>query len=158
MYLSKARFASDMKFHDSKLSQVQFTLILPQQPKGNLYLFSDTVSGSSTVLRNHIRVHWGNVNNKNNCLAFNICSSVCKSELDLRNHMHSHGYLLQIWRNSFLLRSNCHYIYIYIDRAIGLMSRVFANGSEDRSSIPEWVIPKTKKMVLDATLLNSLHY
>ena len=41
---------------------------------------------------------------------------------------------------------------------IGLMSRVFTNGPGDRVSIPGRVIPKTQKMVLDATLLNSQHY
>ena len=38
------------------------------------------------------------------------------------------------------------------------MSRVFANGPGDRGSIPGRVIPKTQKMVLDASLLNTLHY
>ena len=38
------------------------------------------------------------------------------------------------------------------------MSWVFTNGSEDRGSIPGWAIPKTQKMVLDATLLNTQHY
>ena len=33
------------------------------------------------------------------------------------------------------------------------MSRVFANGLGDQGSIPGQVIPKTQKMVLDATLL-----
>ena len=42
--------------------------------------------------------------------------------------------------------------------AIGLMSRVFANGPEDQGSIPGRVIPKTQKMVLDATLLNTQYY
>ena len=41
---------------------------------------------------------------------------------------------------------------------IGLMSRVFANGSGDRGSIPGRVIPKTQKMVLDAALFNIQHY
>ena len=41
---------------------------------------------------------------------------------------------------------------------IGLMSRVFANDPGDRGSIPGRVIPKTQKMVLDATLLSSQHY
>ena len=41
---------------------------------------------------------------------------------------------------------------------IGLMSRVFANGSGDQSSITGRVIPKTQKMVLDAALLNTQHY
>ena len=38
------------------------------------------------------------------------------------------------------------------------MSRVFASGPEDRSSIPDRVILKTQKMVLDTALLNSQHY
>ena len=38
------------------------------------------------------------------------------------------------------------------------MSRVFANSPEDQGSIPGRVIPKTQKMVLDATLLNTQHY
>ena len=43
-------------------------------------------------------------------------------------------------------------------RAIGQMSRVFANSPGDRGSIPCQVIPKTQKMVLDAALLNTQHY
>ena len=43
-------------------------------------------------------------------------------------------------------------------RAIGLMSRVFANGPGDWDSIPGWVIPKAQKMVLDSSLLNTQHY
>ena len=35
------------------------------------------------------------------------------------------------------------------------MSRVFANGPGDRDSIPGRVIPKTQKMLLDATLRNT---
>ena len=38
------------------------------------------------------------------------------------------------------------------------MGRVFANGPGDRGSVPGWVIPKTQKMVPDATLLNTQHY
>ena len=38
------------------------------------------------------------------------------------------------------------------------LSRVFANGPGDQSSIPGQVIPKTQKMALDATLLNTQHY
>ena len=38
------------------------------------------------------------------------------------------------------------------------MGRVFANGPEDLSSVPGHVIPKTFKMVLDASLLNTQHY
>ena len=38
------------------------------------------------------------------------------------------------------------------------MVRVFANGPEDRGSIPGRVILKTQKMVIDAALLNTQHY
>ena len=38
------------------------------------------------------------------------------------------------------------------------MSRVFANGLGDQGSIPGRVIPKTKKMVLDAALLSTQDY
>ena len=45
------------------------------------------------------------------------------------------------------------YIYIY-----GPAVRVFANGPGDLGSIPGRVIPKTLKMELDTTLLNTQHY
>ena len=41
---------------------------------------------------------------------------------------------------------------------IGLAVRVFANGPGDLGSIPGRVMPKTQKMVLDASLLNTQHY
>ncbi len=41
---------------------------------------------------------------------------------------------------------------------IGIMVRVFTNGTGDMGSIPGRVIPKAKKMVLDASLLNTQHY
>ena len=43
-------------------------------------------------------------------------------------------------------------------RTIGLAVRVFANDPGDLGSIPGCVIPKTQKMVLDASLLNTQHY
>ena len=41
---------------------------------------------------------------------------------------------------------------------IGLVGRVFANDPEDLGSIPGRVIPKTLKMVLDTSLLNTQQY
>ena len=38
------------------------------------------------------------------------------------------------------------------------MVRMFDNGPRDLGSIPGLVIPKTLKMVLDASLLNTQHY
>ena len=48
--------------------------------------------------------------------------------------------------------------YIYANRDIGPAVRVFANGPGDLGSIPGRVIPKTLKMELDTTLLNTQHY
>ncbi len=47
---------------------------------------------------------------------------------------------------------------VCVIRAIGLINRVFANVTGDQGSIPGRVIPKTQKMVLDATLLNTQNY
>ena len=41
---------------------------------------------------------------------------------------------------------------------LGVPYRVFANGPGDLDSIPGRVIPKTQKMVLDASLLSTQHY
>ena len=43
-------------------------------------------------------------------------------------------------------------------RASGLVGRVFVNGLGDLRSIPVRVIPKTLKMVLDTSLLNTQQY
>ena len=40
----------------------------------------------------------------------------------------------------------------------GLAVKVFANGPGDLGSIPGRVIPKTQKMVLDASMLNTQHH
>ena len=37
-------------------------------------------------------------------------------------------------------------------------SSMFANGPGDQGSIPGRVLPKTQKIVLDATVLNTQHY
>ena len=63
---------------------------------------------------------------------------------------------LSIWMT---LRIVDAYEIIYIYKPdIGLAVRVFANGPGDLGSIPGRVIPKTQKMVLDASLLNTQHY
>ena len=41
---------------------------------------------------------------------------------------------------------------------ICMMVRLFANGPGDLGSIPDIVIPKTQKMVFDASLLNTQQY
>ena len=49
------------------------------------------------------------------------------------------------------------YIYIY-NWPIGLMISMFTNDLGDQGSIPVWVRPKTLKMVLNVSLLNTQHY
>ena len=39
-----------------------------------------------------------------------------------------------------------------------MVVRAFANGTGDRGSIPDRVILKTQKMILDTSLINSQHY
>ena len=46
----------------------------------------------------------------------------------------------------------------HIYQLIGLVGRVSANGLGDLGLIPGRVIPKTLKMVLDSSLLNTQHY
>ena len=46
----------------------------------------------------------------------------------------------------------------YKNDGIGLVGRVFANGLGDLGSIPGRVIPKTLKIVLDTSLLNTQQY
>ena len=41
---------------------------------------------------------------------------------------------------------------------IGLVSRVFANGLGGLGSIPGHIMPKTLKMIFDASLLNAQQY
>ena len=50
------------------------------------------------------------------------------------------------------------YVRMYKETRPLALSQVFANGLGDRGSIPGQVIPKTQKMVLDATLLNTQLY
>ena len=52
----------------------------------------------------------------------------------------------------------CIYVCVYMYRAIGQMSRVFANDPGEQGSIPGRVIPKTEKMFLDVTLLSTQRY
>ena len=63
------------------------------------------------------------------------------------------------WRHHVCKNKNWYLIAIigwYL--SIDLISRVFLKGPGDRGSIPARVIPKIKKMVLDAALFNTQHY
>ena len=49
-------------------------------------------------------------------------------------------------------------VYVYNNRLIGQVGRVFANGPGDLGSIPGRVVPKTLKIVFDTSLLNTLEF
>ena len=57
-----------------------------------------------------------------------------------------------------LYKKNIYIYNRYILQLIGLVGRVFANGLGNLGSIPGHVIPKTLKMVLDTSLLNTQQY
>ena len=48
--------------------------------------------------------------------------------------------------------------HINIYQPISITVRVLANAPGDRGSVPGRVIPKTQKMIVDATLFNTQHY
>ena len=60
--------------------------------------------------------------------------------------------------NSFWWNFIYIYIYIYIYMPIDIIVTVFANGPKDWGLFPGWAIPKTQKIVLYASLLNTQHY
>ena len=60
--------------------------------------------------------------------------------------------------NSDLNDSGTHNTYAALHNVDNIEKTRFDNGPEDRGSIPGRVIPKTKKLVLNATLLNTQHY
>ena len=58
---------------------------------------------------------------------------------------------------SIFLQEQEIYHYIFQYQPIGIVGREFTNGPGDRGSIPDCVIPKTEKMLLDTSLLNTRH-
>ena len=100
-------------------------------------------------------------------------------------HSHTQYFKIQNWIKNLQLRASCfqsidvlvfnrseirikamklslEFLYCFYcyskNRLIGLMSRVFTNGPGDLASIPDCVIPKTLKMVLDPSLPNTQQY
>ena len=61
------------------------------------------------------------------------------------------------WKGSFpvALDYSCQ---LLLNQLIGLLGKVFINGLRDLGSIPDRVIPKTLKIVLDTSLLNTQQY
>ena len=82
------------------------------------------------------------------CGIFNVvcvCVCVCRRVLFMTEY-----FFVNLFLNEKLELICLHTVKWY--------QRVFANGPGDLGSIPGRVIPKTLKMVLDTTLLNTQHY
>ena len=69
-----------------------------------------------------------------------------------------HKLIWQWWCLKLLQISLVFTGYVNLIRLISLVGRVFANGPRELGSIPGRVIPKTLKMVLDTSLLNTQQY
>ena len=83
--------------------------------------------------------------------AFMICFSLLVSPRNEDRKKQIRSYRLHLYYY-------CCYWHHYDYRLIGLVGRVFANDPGDLGSIPGRVIPKTLKMVLDTSLLNTKQY
>ena len=94
--------------------------------------------------------------------------------ISLMVYQHLMGYLMprfdsfvNVWLQSLLtFNVSLHlkkkpktstFLFVYLDWPIGLVGKVFTNGPGIWCSIPDKVIPKTQKMVLDTSLLNTQH-
>ena len=77
--------------------------------------------------------------------------------LNIKRKMFISAYLTQYVHINRSIKKGCSCLYqnLYFH---SVAVRVFANGPGDLGSISGWVIPKTQKMVLDASLLNTQHY
>ena len=65
---------------------------------------------------------------------------------------------LKFWDYHFQIISKFSFIYFYPGRYSIILGRVFVNIPGDRCPISGRVIPKTQKVVLDTSLLNTQHY
>ena len=100
--------------------------------------------------RNH--VHYALISSFSCCFLRVFCAVIWYQVLQANLN----NLLIFVVFQEFLLNINNYMISKIPD--IGLGVRVFANGPGDLGSIPGRVIPKTQKMVLDASLLNTQHY
>ena len=78
---------------------------------------------------------------------------LAKVNLKTKSFLNKSLYMSLTWIKNISVE-NCEFVL----RAISLKGRMFANGTGDQGSIPGQVIPKTQKLLLDASLLNTQHY
>ena len=72
--------------YDNKQSQVNFTQVSLQQPKGKLCLFCDKVCGCMADLRSHIRMHKDNADDKDSHLVLSLMQQGLKKWTWLCSH------------------------------------------------------------------------
>ena len=98
-----------------------------------------------------VRFHFRTCSNSVSKIFWCLCR--WRRGIELRTYVHVH-----ILFSYISAGSQPKYTFSNIIPDIGPGVRVFANGLGDLGSIPGRVIPKTQKMVLDASLLNTQHY
>ena len=87
----------------------------------------------------------------------NCCLNYATFKMNLISHIYL-MYLLKLHENILCYKLDSSKEIEISYRLFGLIGRVFANGLGDLGSIPGRVIPKTFKMVLDTSLLNTQQY
>ena len=90
-------------------------------------------------------------------------SSVSSTETDINTRLTKAWTVIdklsEIWKSDLTDKIKCIFpSSSHVYTAIWIHYIVFANGPGDLGSIPGRVIPKTLKMELDTTLLNTQHY
>ena len=71
--------------------------------------------------------------------------------------LHLHIISLSIYFRLFIFMYICIYVFLYLSK-LGHWPNEYSVCQQDRGSIPGRVIPKTRKMLLGATLLDTRHY
>ena len=105
----------------------------------------------------YIVIHWQTVSLYHNSSVSNcVCENKWKSGKTKAQTTDLNQYFFFISSKT----SKIHFSICYFLSSdfIDIVGRMFANGSADLSSIPGHIIPKTLKMVLDTSLLNTQKY
>ena len=89
---------------------------------------------------------------------YSLIKNEREKRLNIRNHTRAHTHTQTHTHTHTHTRTHAHtQTNKQTYRPIGIMVRGFASCSEDRSSLPGRIMQKTKKLVLDASLLNTQH-
>ena len=95
---------------------------------------------------------------KSNIFKYVSTSQTRSYDFWIMNAMCTFVYLFVVYFSFAPVISASIHPYIHTRQLVGLVGRVFANDPGDLGSIPGRVIPKTLKMVLHTSLLNTQQY